>query len=47
LLKESLIYSGAAQKALDFQRVTGASWKLPDQMGFITDDDITGVLSRQ
>jgi type IV pilus assembly protein PilB len=48
LVKESLITQDQLQKALEFQRVNGG--KLGSclaKMGFITDDDITGVLSRQ
>jgi type IV pilus assembly protein PilB len=48
LVKESLITQDQLQKALEFQRVNGG--KLGTclaRMGFITDDDITGVLSRQ
>jgi hypothetical protein len=48
LVKESLITQDQLQKALEFQRANGG--KLGNcltKMGFITDDDITGVLSRQ
>jgi Type II secretion system (T2SS), protein E, N-terminal domain len=48
LVKESLITQDQLQKALEFQRANGG--KLVNcltKMGFITDDDITGVLSRQ
>jgi len=48
LLKESLITQDQLQKALEFQRANGG--KLGNcltKMGFISDDDITGVLSRQ
>jgi len=48
LVKESLITQDQLQKALEFQRANGG--KLGNcltRMGFITDDDITGVLSRQ
>jgi len=48
LLKESLITQEQLQKALDFQRVNGGKLgSCLTKMGFITDDDITGVLSRQ
>ncbi len=48
LVKEALITQDQLQKALEFQRSNGG--KLGScliKMGFITDDDITGVLSRQ
>jgi len=48
LLKESLITQDQLDKALEFQRSNGG--KLGSclaKMGYITDDDITGVLSRQ
>ena len=48
LVKESLITQDQLQKALEFQRANGG--KLGNcltKMGFITDDDITGVLSRK
>src|SRR5579862_7028805 len=48
LVKESLITQDQLQKALEFQRVNGG--KLGSclaKMGFISDDDITEVLSRQ
>ncbi len=48
LLKESLITQEQLQKALDFQRTNGGKLgSCLTRMGFITDDDITGVLSRQ
>ncbi|HLZ90089.1 MAG TPA: type IV-A pilus assembly ATPase PilB [Candidatus Acidoferrum sp.] len=48
LLKESLITQDQLQKALDFQRSNGGKLgSCLTKMGFITDDDITGVLSRQ
>jgi type IV pilus assembly protein PilB len=48
LLKESLITQEQLQKALDFQRANGGKLgSCLTKMGFITDDDITGVLSRQ
>jgi len=48
LLKESLITQEQLQKALDFQRSNGGKLgSCLTKMGFITDDDITGVLSRQ
>ena len=48
LLKESLITQDQLQKALDFQRANGGKLgSCLTKMGFITDDDITGVLSRQ
>src|SRR5271167_597953 len=48
LLKESLITQDQLQKALEFQRSNGGKLgSCLTKMGFITDDDITGVLSRQ
>ena len=48
LLKENLITQDQLQKALDFQRANGGKLgSCLTKMGFITDDDITGVLSRQ
>ncbi len=48
LLKESLITQEQLQKALDFQRTNGGKLgSCLTKMGFITDDDVTGVLSRQ
>src|SRR2546423_13296869 len=48
LLKESLITQEQLQKALEFQRSNGGKLgSCLTRMGFITDDDITGVLSRQ
>jgi type IV pilus assembly protein PilB len=48
LLKESLITEDQLQKALEFQRSNGGKLgSCLTKMGFITDDDITGVLSRQ
>jgi type IV pilus assembly protein PilB len=48
LVKESLITQDQLQKALEFQRVNGGKLgSCLQKMGFITDDDITGVLSRQ
>ena len=48
LLKESLITHEQLQKALEFQRANGGKLgSCLTRMGFITDDDITGVLSRQ
>jgi type IV pilus assembly protein PilB len=48
LIKESLITQDQLQKALDFQRANGGKLgSCLTKMGFITDDDITGVLSRQ
>ncbi|HXN53655.1 MAG TPA: type IV-A pilus assembly ATPase PilB [Candidatus Acidoferrum sp.] len=48
LLKESLITQEQLQKALEFQRTNGGKLgSCLTKMGFITDDDITGVLSRQ
>jgi type IV pilus assembly protein PilB len=48
LIKESLITQDQLQKALEFQRSNGGKLgSCLTKMGFITDDDITGVLSRQ
>src|SRR5262252_1256071 len=48
LVKESLITQDQLQKALEFQRSNGGKLgSCLTRMGFITDDDITGVLSRQ
>ena len=48
LVKENLITQDQLQKALDFQRANGGKLgSCLTKMGFITDDDITGVLSRQ
>src|SRR5206468_4092615 len=48
LVKESLITQDQLQKALEFQRANGGKLgSCLTKMGFITDDDITGVLSRQ
>jgi type IV pilus assembly protein PilB len=48
LLKESLISQEQLQKALEFQRSNGGKLgSCLTKLGFITDDDITGVLSRQ
>ncbi|HXM94327.1 MAG TPA: type IV-A pilus assembly ATPase PilB [Candidatus Dormibacteraeota bacterium] len=48
LLKESLITQEQLQKALEFQRSNGGKLgSCLTKMGYITDDDITGVLSRQ
>src|SRR5499425_1325708 len=48
LLKESLITQDQLDKALEFQRSKGGKLgSCLTKMGFITDDDITGVLSRQ
>ena len=48
LVKESLITQDQLQKALEFQRSNGGKLgSCLTKMGFITDDDITGVLSRQ
>jgi len=48
LIRESLITQEQLQKALDFQRTNGGKLgSCLTKMGFITDDDITGVLSRQ
>jgi type IV pilus assembly protein PilB len=48
LVKESLITQDQLQKALEFQRSNGGKLgSCLTKMGYITDDDITGVLSRQ
>jgi type IV pilus assembly protein PilB len=48
LLKESLISQEQLQRALEFQRSNGGKLgSCLTKLGFITDDDITGVLSRQ
>jgi type IV pilus assembly protein PilB len=48
LIKESLITQDQLQKALEYQRSNGGKLgSCLTKMGFITDDDITGVLSRQ
>jgi type IV pilus assembly protein PilB len=48
LIKESLITQDQLQKALEYQRANGGKLgSCLTRMGFITDDDITGVLSRQ
>ena len=48
LVKESLITQDQLQKALEFQRANGGKLgTCLTKLGFITDDDITGVLSRQ
>jgi type IV pilus assembly protein PilB len=48
LVKESLISQDQLQKALDYQRANGGKLgSCLTKMGYITDDDITGVLSRQ
>jgi type IV pilus assembly protein PilB len=48
LLRESLITQEQLQKALEFQRSNGGKLgSCLTKLGFITDDDITGVLSRQ
>jgi type IV pilus assembly protein PilB len=48
LLKESLITQDQLDKALEFQRSNGGKLgSCLTRMGYITDDDITGVLSRQ
>ena len=48
LIKESLITQDQLDKALEFQRSNGGKLgSCLTKMGFITDDDITGVLSRQ
>src|SRR5213082_187039 len=48
LVKESLITQDQLQKALEFQRANGGKLgSCLTRMGFISDDDITGVLSRQ
>ncbi len=48
LVKESLISQEQLQKALEYQRANGGKLgSCLTKMGYITDDDITGVLSRQ
>src|SRR5262249_32831815 len=48
LVKEALITQDQLQKALEFQRSNGGKLgSCLTKMGFIPDDDITGVLSRQ
>jgi type IV pilus assembly protein PilB len=48
LVKESLISQDQLQKALEYQRANGGKLgSCLTKMGYITDDDITGVLSRQ
>jgi len=48
LIKESLITQDQLTKALEFQRSNGGKLgSCLTKMGYITDDDITGVLSRQ
>ena len=48
LVKENLISQDQLQKALEFQRSNGGKLgSCLTKLGFITDDDITGVLSRQ
>ncbi len=48
LLKESLITQDQLDKALEFQKSNGGKLgSCLTKMGYITDDDITGVLSRQ
>ena len=48
LIKESLITQDQLDKALDFQRSNGGKLgSCLTKMGYITDDDITGVLYRQ
>jgi type IV pilus assembly protein PilB len=48
LVKESLITQEQLQKALEFQRANGGKLgSCLTKLGIITDDDITGVLSRQ
>ncbi|GAC1660808.1 MAG: type IV-A pilus assembly ATPase PilB [Candidatus Acidiferrum sp.] len=48
LVKESLITQDQLTKALEFQRANGGKLgSCLTKMGYITDDDITGVLSRQ
>ena len=48
LVKESLITQDQLQKALEFQRANGGKLgSCLTKLGYITDDDITGVLSRQ
>ena len=48
LIKESLITQDQLEKASEFQRATGRRdlGSCLTKMGFITDDEITGVLSR-
>jgi type IV pilus assembly protein PilB len=48
LVRENLITQDQLQKALEFQRSNGGKLgSCLTKLGFITDDDITGVLSRQ
>src|SRR5439155_1225461 len=48
LVKESLITQDQLQKALEFQRTNGGKLgSCLTKLGIITDDDMTGVLSRQ
>src|SRR5437879_10946643 len=48
LLHAGLMTQEQLQKALEFQRANGGKLgSCLTRMGFITDDDITGVLSRQ
>jgi type IV pilus assembly protein PilB len=48
LVKESLITQDQLQKALEYQRANGGKLgSCLTRMGYITDDDITGILSRQ
>jgi type IV pilus assembly protein PilB len=48
LIKESLITSDQLRKALDYQKANGGRLgTCLMKLGFITDDEITGVLSRQ
>jgi type IV pilus assembly protein PilB len=48
LVKESLISQEQLHKALEYQRANGGKLgSCLTKMGYITDDDITGVLSRQ
>jgi type IV pilus assembly protein PilB len=48
LVKESLITQDQLQKALEYQRQHGGKLgSCLTKLGFISDDDITGVLSRQ
>jgi type IV pilus assembly protein PilB len=48
LLKEGMINQEQLQKALEQQRTTGGKLgSCLSKLGYITDDDITGVLSRQ
>jgi len=48
LVKENLISQDQLQKALEFQRANGGKLgSCLTKLGFISDDDITGVLSRQ